>query len=110
MSPTAKVLTVYHAGPVCVVGFGNHEVHPNLNLAQCRDEIVELVQQTQCHTLAFDLTSIKFLPSGLLGLISSSRKLNVEVHLYNPSDDVQDVLKVTKLNEVLHIHQLEVNS
>jgi anti-anti-sigma regulatory factor len=58
--------------------------------------------------MAFDLTRVRLVPSGLLGLLASIRKQGVEVHLYNPSDDIREVLEITKLDEVLQMHTVDV--
>ena len=101
-----EVLRVYETGPLTVVGFGGKEILDQIDLTQCREEIVALVQQHQCQTLAFDLTGIKFIPSGMLGLLASLRNLGIAVHLYNPSDDVREVLEITKLDKLMPIHDI----
>ena len=58
--------------------------------------------------MAFDLTRVRLIPSGLLGLLASIRKKGIEVHLYNPSADIREVLEVTKLDQVLQLHDLEI--
>lgn len=109
MSLDQQAIKVYEAGRLTVVGFdGGDESLEDINVAKCRDEIAALVREHSCEVLAFDLTGVKLLPSGLLGLLASLRQLGVEVHLYNPSDDVRDVLDVTKLNRVIHVHDLEL--
>lgn len=101
-------LEVYEAGTLTVIGFGGCEVLDHLNLAECRDEIVELIGRHKCSTLAFDLTGVRLIPSGFLGLLASIRRHGVDVHLYNPSDDIREVLEITKLDKVLHLHEVDV--
>ncbi|MBW3541142.1 MAG: STAS domain-containing protein [Planctomycetes bacterium] len=101
-------LQVYETGKLTVLGFGGRDVLDDFNVAQCRDEIVALIKQHGCETLAFDLTGVKLIPSGLLGLLASLRKLGVRVHIYNPSEDVREVLAITHLNEFLEVHEVEV--
>ena len=55
---------------------------------------------------AFDLTGVRLVPSGLLGLLASLKKLGIEVHLYNPSNDVREVLEITRLDKLFKIHEL----
>ena len=98
---SVSALEVYQAGELTVIGFGGREILDDLNVAECRDELVDLIRQNQCKVLAFDLTRVRLVPSGLLGLLASIRKQGVEVHLYNPSSDIREVLEITKLDQVL---------
>src|SRR5262245_64558366 len=103
-----EVLRVYEAGPLTVVGFGSDELPDQIDLAECRDEIIELLKLHDCKDLAFDLTGVRYVPSGMLGLLASLRRLGIQVHLYNPSGDVRAVLEVTKLNQLFKIHDLDL--
>lgn len=107
MSATGDILHVYQTGELTVVGFGGREILDQIDLTQCRSEIVALVEKNQCKTLAFDLFGVKLIPSGMLGLLASLRRMNVEVHLYNPSPDIEEVLQVTRLNEVMPVHHID---
>lgn len=108
MSEETPILEVYSVGPTTIVGFGGRDVLDHINIAVCRDEIIQLIQDVGCHTLAFDLTGVRLLPSGLLGLLTSILKLKVAVHLYNPSADIRDVLETTKLNTLMEVHDVEI--
>jgi anti-sigma B factor antagonist len=101
-----SVVRVYETGPLTVVGFGPEDLPEFIDFAECRDEIVDLIRTHGTKTLAFDLTGVKYVPSGMLGLLASLRKEGVEVHLYNPSPDVREVLAITKLDQLLHVHEL----
>jgi anti-anti-sigma factor len=105
---SVSALEIYQAGELTVIGFGGKEVLDDMNVADCRDELVELIREHNCQVLAFDLTRVRLIPSGLLGLLASIRKQGVEVHLYNPSADIREVLEITKLDQVLQLHELEV--
>ena len=62
----------------------------------------------RCTTLAFDLTGVRFIPSGLLGVLASIKRQGVEVHLYNASDDIREVMEITKLDKVFQLHEVAV--
>ncbi|HWL09033.1 MAG TPA: STAS domain-containing protein [Planctomicrobium sp.] len=102
------ILEVYQTGLTTVVGFGGRDILGDVNVALCRDELIRLIEQQHCHVLAFDLTGVRLLPSGLLGLLSSLRSHEVEVHLYNPSDDIQEVLEITRLKTLMPVHFVDV--
>jgi anti-sigma B factor antagonist len=108
MATEHRILEVYQAGRLTVVGFGNKPVLDRVNVTECRDEMAALIRENACELFAIDLTGVKLIPSGLLGLLASLRQLGVEVHLYNPSDDIREVLEITKLEQVLHVHQVDV--
>ena len=108
MKTPPPILEVYRIGPTTIVGFGGRDVLDTVNIAVCREEILSLIEKVNCEVLAFDLTGVKLLPSGLLGLLTSIAKKNVAVHLYNPSEDIRDVLETTKLNTFMEIHEVEI--
>jgi anti-sigma B factor antagonist len=103
-------LEVYEAGPLTVVGFGGREVLDHVNVAECRDELVALVREHDCTNLAVDLTGVRIIPSGLLGLLASLRKLGVELHLYNACRDIREVLEITKLDQMMQLHEVDVQA
>jgi anti-sigma B factor antagonist len=99
---------VYQAGTLTVIGFGKRDLPSDANIADCRDALIQLLHQNQCTGLAIDLTSVRTIPSGLLGVLASIHKLGIEVHLFNPSDDIREVISVTKLSQILHLHDLNI--
>ena len=102
------ILNVYKTGPLTVVGFGGQQVLDLIDVGACRNEIIALLEAHKCEILAFDLTGVKLMPSGLLGLLASLRKQGIEVQLYNPSADIQEVLEVTRLNQVMQVQHIKV--
>ncbi|MDZ4683741.1 MAG: STAS domain-containing protein [Planctomycetaceae bacterium] len=100
-----SVLKVYQTGPLTVVGFGGVDVPDEVCIAGYRDQLMQLVTEHQCSVLAFDLTGVKLVPSGMLGVLISLRKRVQRMELYNPSPDVEEVLRVTNL-----ISQFELKS
>jgi anti-anti-sigma factor len=100
---------IYQTGELTVVGFGGCEVLDQIDLSLCRSEIVKVVEEHKCQTLAFDLSGVKLIPSGMLGLLASLRKMNIAVHLYNPSPDVVEVLQITRLADAMPIHFIDLN-
>lgn len=108
MQPGPSVLQVYDVGPTTVVGFGGRDVLDDMNVAICRDELLALIDKYNCTMLAVDLTGVRLMPSGLLGLLTSIRRRGIDVHLYNPSGDVREVLSITNLDKLMPIHDVEV--
>jgi anti-sigma B factor antagonist len=99
----SKVLRVYETGSLTVIGFGTTEVVEPINIAECRDDILELVNQYGCKVLAFDFNNLSYIPSEMLGLLVSLTRMGIDVHLYNISADVRDVLEITRLEKLFTI-------
>ena len=107
---TKDIFEVYQTGELTVVGFGAREILDQLDLTVCRAEIIALVEKHHTKTLAFDLSGVNLIPSGMLGLLASLRRMNIEVHIYNPSQDVAEVLQITRLSDVLPIHYIDIDA
>ncbi len=108
MTHHSDPLQVYQAGPTTVVGFGGRDLLDDVNLADCRERMLAIIDEHRCSVLAFDMTGVKLIPSGLLGLLASIRSHGVDVHIYNPSHDVQEVLEVTNLIRMMPVHHVAV--
>lgn len=99
-------LRVYEAGHLTVVGFGEAALLDQVDVCECRDAIRELVKLHDCKVLAFDFTDVNYVPSNLLGLLASLTRTGIEVHLYNVSSEVREVLDVTRLGQLFTIDEL----
>lgn len=108
MAEWTPILQVYSVGETTVVGFGGRDVLDSVNVANCREELLALIEKEHCKVLGVDLTGVKFIPSGLLGVLASVRKLGVEVHLYNPSSDVREAMTATNLDKIMPMHEIEL--
>ncbi len=104
------ILKVYRAGETTVLGFDGKDVPSEFNAAHYRAAITDLLRSCQCTTVAFDVTGVQVIPSGMLGLLVSLRKLEgltPRVQLFNPSPDIEEVLQITKLNTMIEVHHLD---
>ena len=106
MDAPDQLLHVVLAGPASVVSFGGRELLDDANVAVCREQLLELIDREDCQTLAIDLSGVRLVPSGLLGLLATVRRRGVDLHLYNPSPDVREVLAITNLDNIMSIHEL----
>ena len=102
----SSVLKVYQTGEVTVVGFGGQDVPDDICIAAYRTELFELIARHNCKVMAFDLTGVQLMPSGLLGVLSSIRKRVERVEVYNPSASVLEVLQVTHLDRLFDIKEV----
>jgi anti-anti-sigma factor len=99
-----EVLRVYETGSRTVVGFGGAVLPDQIDVAECREEILALLEMHNCKELAFDLSGIQYVPSSMLGLLASLKKLGIQVHLHNPSKELREVLEITHLDRLFHVH------
>ncbi len=106
LSIETGVLKVYTTGPVTVVGFGGNDVPDEVCIAAYRDQLMQLVDEHHCQTLAFDLTGVKLIPSGMLGVLVTLRKRVAHLELYNASDDIRNVLHLTNLLSMFDLKEL----
>ena len=104
------LLKVYSVGPVTVLGFAGQDVPSEFNVAHYRAAISDLLKLNNSSTVAFDLTGVRLVPSGMLGLLVSLTRipnLPLTVQMFNPSADVREVLAITKLNRMIEIREVE---
>ncbi len=102
------ILHVYEVGKLIVLGFAGKDVPSNFNVAHYREAILELAKANGTTTIAFDLTGVRIVPSGMLGLWASLKKQDIGIEVYNPSEDIQDVLEITKLNQLITVKKVDV--
>jgi hypothetical protein len=107
-APVPGILKIYQTGPLTVVGFAGEDVPDEVCIAGYRDQLFKLIEDHQCKVLAFDLTGVILVPSGMLGVLISLRKRLERVELYNPSKDVQEVLQMTNLAPLFEIREVAV--
>ena len=94
-----------------MLGFGGEDVPSEFNAALYRAAISDLLVANNSDTVAFDLTGVQLVPSGMLGLLVSLKQLNglePVVQVFNPCEDVQEVLRITKLNTMIEVHEVDV--
>jgi anti-anti-sigma factor len=108
MIPQNSPLEIYSVGPLTVLGFYGREVLEGFTALECRDLIKQIVAEHQCHTIAFDLTNVKLIPSGMLGLFASMKKSGIDVMLFNPSPSIREILEIMRLDTILYIDEVEI--
>lgn len=102
------LLNVYEIGELTVVGFSGRDVPDEICIAGYRDQLLALLGEYPVRTLAFDLTGVKLIPSGMLGLLTALRRRVDQIELYNPSADIREVLKITNLDTLFTIRDIPV--
>jgi hypothetical protein len=101
-----NLLKITRNGDTIVIGFNGVTVPDEVCIAGYRTQVTELLdQRPECKVLTFDVTGLKLLPSGMLGLLASLKKRVREIEVLNPSKDIQEALRVTRLNTLLKIRE-----
>ena len=72
-------------------------------VAATQEWLLSLARQHGCRTVALDVSEIEILCSSVLGMLASLRADGIAVQLYNPSEYVQEVLDVTRLDMILSV-------
>ena len=106
MANEFATLELVQNGETTIVSFGGSDVLDQINLAACREQITEIVKRNQTKTLAFEMTGVRFIPSGMLGLLASLRDIVAKIQILNPSEDVREVLEITKLNQIFEVREV----
>ena len=101
-----NVLKIYQTGELTVVGFGGQDVPDEVCIAAYRQQLIKLVEDNHCKVLAFDLTGVTLITSGMLGVLTSLRSKVQRLELYNPSVDVREVLHMTRLENLFDIKEV----
>lgn len=103
MARISDVFQVQEVGRLTLINVNPEGVNDFERFQQCRDELLPILRDADCRVVRFDIGGIPFLASGVMGLLVSLRKYGVEIQLKNASEHVRDVLRVTKLDELLEV-------
>lgn len=103
-----NVLRVYQTGELTVVGFGGKDVPDEVCIAAYRQQLFDMVEQYGTKVLAFDLSGVVLVPSGMLGVLSSLRQRVERLEIFNASPDVREVLRMTRLERLFDIKEVQL--
>jgi anti-anti-sigma factor len=103
MSRISDVFHVREAGRLTVVRVNPEGVTDYERFEHCRDELAAILKNAECKVVRFDVEGIPFLASGVLGLLVSMRNAGVDIQIQNATEHVRDVLKVTRLDQLVEV-------
>ncbi len=72
-------------------------------ISEYREQLLQLLEVPECCTVTFDMTGISAPPGGLVGLLASAQACGCEIEILNPSPNVQEILRIAKLDSRLLI-------
>ena len=99
-----NLLRITQSGSSIVIGFNRVDIPDEVCIAGYREQLFQLLEgNAECQRLTFDVSGIKLLPSGMLGLLASLKKRVGNIEVLNPSRDVLEALRVTRLTTLFTI-------
>ena len=98
------LLTTRKDGATLILGLNGVEVPDESLVARYTAQVLRLLQEyPECQVLSFDVTKVQILPSAMLGLLATVRKRGRDVEVHNPSNFIQEALRVTKLTNFVTV-------
>ncbi|MFN0050965.1 MAG: STAS domain-containing protein [Planctomycetales bacterium] len=99
-----NLLKITPEGDRLIIAYGRKDIPDELCVAGYRDQLLQLIKEyPSCSTFAFDVANVKMLPSGMLGILATVKQRGKNVEILNPSSDVRDVLRITRLETLFTI-------
>jgi hypothetical protein len=77
---------------VTVVDIGDMEIWDGADLSLLRDTLAVLIHRERCKSIAVDMATVKFVPSGFFGMLFDWFEQGVAVRLINPQPRVMNML------------------
>ena len=77
---------------VTVVDIGNMEIWDGADLSLLRDTLAVLIQRERCKSIAVDMATVKFVPSGFFGMLFDWFEQGISVRLFAPQPRVMNML------------------
>lgn len=97
-------MTVSRAGRHVTIAFHGVAILDDRDcLAPHRAYLMQILEAHECEVVTFDLTGVKIVLSGMMGFLASATKCCREVELRNPSPEVLEMLRITRLDTLLMI-------
>jgi anti-anti-sigma factor len=98
------LLRISRDGPCLVIGFNQIDIPDEVCIAGYREQVFRSLDEHQdCAKVIFDVSNVKLLPSGMLGLLATVKKRGREVEIVNPSPEVRIALRSTRLDTLMTI-------
>lgn len=101
-------LRVTLEGEATVAELVDRKVLDEVNITQIREQLNELVRKAEKPKLVLDFSSVSHLSSSALGMLITInkrvREKGGELRLCNISPSIYQVFVITRLNEILQIH------
>lgn len=101
--PVSGAMNFIRDGERITIAITPNALRDDFSIAEYRTLIYDMIRDSQCKVLRLDFAGIDYLPSGMLGVLSSIRSHGIEIEIANPSETIRDSLSVTRLDKLFKI-------
>ncbi|MGZ0173495.1 MAG: STAS domain-containing protein [Planctomycetales bacterium] len=106
--PDFDLFEIREAGTASIVRFQQQIDDFSHRTSDLHEQLSRFVGKHACLKLTIDLRDTTYLPSSVLGVLVQLHNQGCEVHLANASEDVAEVIQVTRLNQMIHVNETKV--
>lgn len=96
MDPVESSLRIH-----CEMSVAPHQI----DMADCKERIAQVIDEHDCDEVVFGLGEVKILSSRFLALMAAIGQLDVSVWVESPTEEIQELLKLTRYDEVIKVRQ-----
>ena len=79
-------------GHLAIVGLDNIEIWDGADLALLREVLTDLIGREEYRSVAVNLESVKYIPSGFFGMLYEWYEDGVQIQLHSPQPNVEQML------------------
>ena len=85
-------LTLTNHDGVTLMTLGEMEIWDGADLSLLRDGLNYVIRQQQSHSIAVDMRTVKYVPSGFFGMLFDWFEQGVAIRLFGPQDRVRNMM------------------
>ncbi len=100
---STELFHVYQTGRMTVIGFEGRHLEDPLYAESIRTQLLGMISRHDCEVLVVDLANVGIISSWVFGVLTAIKQNGIDVELYHPSTEMQEVLDVTNLSSILHV-------
>ncbi|MDG1895265.1 MAG: hypothetical protein P8J37_10180 [Fuerstiella sp.] len=79
-------------GQLAIVGLDNIEIWDGADLALLREILTDLIEREEYRSIAVNLESVKYIPSGFFGMLYEWYENGINIQLHSPQPNVEQML------------------
>jgi hypothetical protein len=79
-------------GQLAIVGLDNIEIWDGADLALLREVLTDLIEREEYGSIAVNLQSVKYIPSGFFGMLYEWYENGINIQLLSPQPNVEQML------------------
>ena len=91
-----------------VIGFEGRHLEDPEYVDSIQKHLIDMIEHHECEVLVVDLMNVGIVSSWVLGILTAIKQSGIDVELYHPTQEIQDVLDVTHLSSYLHVRGTDV--